>query len=61
MAVCYATGPLIVARKLSELPPLGMTAACLVFAAVIYAPIAALTWPAACHPARSSRRWPGSP
>jgi len=46
VAVCYATGPLIVARKLSELPPLGMTAACLAFAAVIYAPIAALTWPA---------------
>src|SRR5580698_7647504 len=34
VAVCYATGPLIVARKLSELPPLGMTAACLAFAAV---------------------------
>jgi drug/metabolite transporter (DMT)-like permease len=47
VAVCYATGPLIAARKLSELPPLGMTAACLAFAAVIYAPIAALTWPAA--------------
>lgn len=45
VAVCYATGPLIVARKLSELPPLGMTAACLAFAAVIYAPLAALTWP----------------
>jgi drug/metabolite transporter (DMT)-like permease len=47
VAVCYAIGPLIVARKLSELPPLGMTAACLAFAAVIYSPIAAVTWPAA--------------
>jgi drug/metabolite transporter (DMT)-like permease len=47
VAVCYATGPLIIARKLSDLPSLGMTAACLAFAAVVYAPIAALTWPSA--------------
>jgi drug/metabolite transporter (DMT)-like permease len=46
VAVCYAVGPLIVARKLSELPSLGMTAACLAFAAVVYAPLAAATWPA---------------
>jgi drug/metabolite transporter (DMT)-like permease len=45
VAVCYATGPLIAARKLSDLPPLPMTAACLGFAAVVYAPAAALTWP----------------
>ncbi len=44
-AVCYSIGPLIAARKLSELPSLGMTAACLAFAAVVYAPIAAVTWP----------------
>jgi drug/metabolite transporter (DMT)-like permease len=47
VAVCYATGPLIIARKLSELQPLGMTAACLAFAAILYAPVAAVTWPAA--------------
>jgi drug/metabolite transporter (DMT)-like permease len=47
VALCYATGPLIAARKLSDLPPLGMTAACLAFAAVVYAPFAALTWPSA--------------
>jgi drug/metabolite transporter (DMT)-like permease len=46
VAVCYAIGPLIAARKLSELPSLGMTAACLAFAAIVYAPIAAATWPA---------------
>jgi drug/metabolite transporter (DMT)-like permease len=45
VAVCYSIGPLIVARKLSTLPSLGMTAACLAFAAVVYAPIAAFTWP----------------
>jgi drug/metabolite transporter (DMT)-like permease len=47
VAVCYATGPLIADRKLSELPKIGMTAACLAFAAVVYAPLAALTWPSA--------------
>jgi drug/metabolite transporter (DMT)-like permease len=47
VAVCYSIGPLIAARKLSGLPPLGMTAACLAFAAIVYAPIAAVTWPSA--------------
>jgi drug/metabolite transporter (DMT)-like permease len=45
VAVCYATGPLIASRKLGDLPPLGMTAACLGLASVVYAPLAALTWP----------------
>ena len=45
VAVCYAIGPLIASRKLSGLPSLGMTAVCLAFAAVIYAPLAALSWP----------------
>lgn len=47
VAVCYAIGPLVAARKLSELPPLGLTSACLGFAAIVYAPIAAVTWPSA--------------
>jgi len=45
-ALCYATGPLIANRKLSGLPGLGMTAVCLGAAAIVYAPVAALTWPA---------------
>jgi drug/metabolite transporter (DMT)-like permease len=45
VALCYAIGPLIANRKLSSLPPLGMTAACLAFAAVLYSPLAALSWP----------------
>lgn len=45
VAVCYAIGPLIVARKLSQLPSLGMTAACLALAAIVCAPLAAVTWP----------------
>lgn len=46
-AVGYATGPLIASRKLAGLPGLGMTAVCLGFATVVYAPAAALTWPSA--------------
>jgi drug/metabolite transporter (DMT)-like permease len=46
VSVCYATGPLVASRKLSEVPPLAMTAVCLTMAAVVYAPAAALTWPA---------------
>jgi drug/metabolite transporter (DMT)-like permease len=45
-ALCYATGPLIANRKLGGLPGLGMTAVCLGTAAIVYAPVAALTWPA---------------
>jgi drug/metabolite transporter (DMT)-like permease len=45
VAVCYSIGPLIAARKLSGLPSLGMTAVCLAFAAILYSPLAALTWP----------------
>jgi len=47
VAVCYATGPLIASRKLEDLPPLGMTAVCLGFASIVYAPLAAMSWPAA--------------
>jgi drug/metabolite transporter (DMT)-like permease len=47
VAVCYAIGPLVAARKLSELPSLGLTSACLAVAAIVYAPVAAITWPSA--------------
>jgi drug/metabolite transporter (DMT)-like permease len=52
VAVCYAIGPLIAARKLGDLPPLGMTAVCQGFAAAVYAPLAALTWPGSWPSAR---------
>jgi drug/metabolite transporter (DMT)-like permease len=45
-ALGYATGPLIANRKLNGLPGLGMTAVCLAAATIVYAPAAALTWPA---------------
>ena len=45
VAVCYATAPLIAARRLSDVPALPMTAVCLGGAALVYAAPAALTWP----------------
>jgi len=51
-ATGYAAGPLIASRKLSDLPGLGMTAVCLGFSAILYAPLAAFTLPHAVPPAR---------
>lgn len=45
VALGYAAGPLIANRKLGELPGMAVTAVCLTFAALLYAPAAALTWP----------------
>ena len=47
VAICYAIGPIIVSRKLAGLPALGVNAVSLSFAAIVYAPLAALTWPSA--------------
>ena len=44
-ALGYAIGPLIANRKLAGLPPVAVNTACLGAAAVVYAPLAALTWP----------------
>src|SRR6185437_8258891 len=52
VAVCYAAGPLVASRKLADLPPLAMTAVCLGFASVVYAPLAAATWPSTLPSAR---------
>lgn len=46
VAVCYATGPVIASKKLASVPPITMTAACLALACVVYAPLAAVDWPA---------------
>jgi drug/metabolite transporter (DMT)-like permease len=45
-ALGYSIGPLIANRKLAELPAVAVNAVCLGLAAVLYAPFAALTWPA---------------
>jgi drug/metabolite transporter (DMT)-like permease len=45
VAICYATGPYIINRKLNDLPALGVIAASLLLAAVAYAPAAAFQLP----------------
>jgi drug/metabolite transporter (DMT)-like permease len=45
VAVCYAVGPIILARHLNTAPPLGVVAASLALSAVAYAPLAAIRWP----------------
>ncbi|HEY2778858.1 MAG TPA: DMT family transporter [Gaiellaceae bacterium] len=45
VAVCYAIGPIILSRRLNDAPALGVVAASLILATVIYAPFAALRWP----------------
>ncbi len=45
-ALGYAIGPLIANRKLSHLPAVAVNAVCFGLAAVVFAPFAALTWPA---------------
>ncbi|MEO3746162.1 DMT family transporter [Plantactinospora sp. B5E13] len=44
-ATCYSIAPLILARRLADVPALPMTTVCLGLAAVLYAVPAALTWP----------------
>jgi drug/metabolite transporter (DMT)-like permease len=46
VAVCYAVGPLILARRMGGLPALGIVAASLALSAFFYAPLAAANWPA---------------
>jgi len=46
VAVGYAVGPIIAARKLGEVPNMLVTASCLGFAALVYLPPALLTMPA---------------
>ena len=44
-AVGYATGPIIIDRKLKGVPPLGVVAGSLLLAELLYAPFAWLKWP----------------
>ena len=61
VAVCYAVGPVILQRWLSELPPLGVIAASLGVSALVYVPITAVAGPAMrrrptrSHPSSCSR------
>ncbi len=45
VAVGYAIGPIIINRKLADLPPMGVIAASLIVASLIYAPFSVPVWP----------------
>jgi drug/metabolite transporter (DMT)-like permease len=45
VAVCYAVGPIVLSRWLADAPPLGIIAASLAVAALIYVPFAAVSLP----------------
>jgi len=45
-ALGYAVGPIIIDRKLAGVPPMGVITGSLVLATVLYAPFAAMLWPA---------------
>jgi drug/metabolite transporter (DMT)-like permease len=45
VAVCYAIGPIIIDRKLRDVPAIGVITASLMLATLIYAPFAPFLWP----------------
>jgi drug/metabolite transporter (DMT)-like permease len=45
VALCYAIGPIIVDRKLRDVPAIGVVAASLIVATLFYAPFAPMLWP----------------
>lgn len=45
VALCYAIGPIIIDRKLKGVPSIGVIAASLILATLIYAPVAPFLWP----------------
>jgi len=53
VCVGYATAPFIASRRLADVPDLGVVAVSLSAVAVVYAPIALVTWPDETPPARA--------
>jgi drug/metabolite transporter (DMT)-like permease len=45
VALCYAIGPIIVDRKLNDVPAMGVVTASLIVATLVYAPFAPMVWP----------------
>ncbi|HJW46265.1 MAG TPA: DMT family transporter [Lysobacter sp.] len=45
VALCYAIGPIIVDRKLKDVPAIGVVTASLIVATLVYAPFAPMVWP----------------
>src|SRR5688572_27774083 len=50
-ALGYAVGPIIIDRKLKDVPPIGVVTASLVLATLLYAPFVPMSWPAHFAPA----------
>lgn len=46
VALCYAIGPIIINRKLEDVPAIGVLTASLMLATLIYLPFAPFLWPA---------------
>jgi drug/metabolite transporter (DMT)-like permease len=44
VSLCYAIGPIIIDRKLKDVPAIGVVTASLILATVIYAPFAPFLW-----------------
>ena len=44
VSLCYATGPVIIDRKLKDVPAIGVVTASLIIATLIYAPFAPFFW-----------------
>jgi drug/metabolite transporter (DMT)-like permease len=45
VSLCYAIGPIIIDRKLNDVPAIGVITASLILATLIYAPFAPFLWP----------------
>ena len=45
VSLCYAIGPIIIDRKLNDVPAIGVITASLVVATLIYAPFVPFLWP----------------
>jgi len=45
VAIGYAIGPIIISRKLADLPPIGVITGSLIVASVLYAPFSIWLWP----------------
>ena len=45
VALCYAIGPIVIDRKLKDVPAIGVVTASLIVATLLYAPFAPMVWP----------------
>ena len=45
VALCYAIGPIVVDRKLKDVPAIGVVTASLIVATLLYAPFVPMVWP----------------